>query len=411
MYKIIKKCRICKSSKLKLFFKLGKHQPANSLKKKLGTIIPSVPLNLIFCKDCKTVQLNATADPKALFEDYVWVTGTSDGAKNYSKIFYKNLIKRIPKLNKKNKIYEIASNDGTFLKNFKRNGYNVIGIDPAKNISKIANENGIKTLPIFFNTKNSDLIKKKFGEGSLIFARNVIPHVENIHSIFGGIKNILNKEGTLVIEFHYSNKILNELHYDSIYHEHIFYFSLKTLISALKEYKLFPFDLFKSPISGGSLVLFFSKKKKTFSNQLQKALFKEKKSKINSYKNWKKFSKQSSEHSKNLKIVLQEIKKKYKIFGYGASARSSTLLNYTGINNSLIDFIIDKNPLKNLKYTAGSNIKIIVPNSAKNKIKRYNYCILLAWNFKEEIIKDLKKLKFKGKVIIPLPRKTKIINV
>lgn len=312
MYKIIKKCRICKSSKLKLFFKLGKHQPANSLKKKLSTRIPSVPLNLIFCKDCKTVQLNATADPKVLFEDYVWVTGTSDGAKNYSKIFYKNLIKRIPKLNKKNKIYEIASNDGTFLKNFKRNGYSVVGIDPAKNISKIANENGIKTLPIFFNTENSDLIKKKFGEGSLVFARNVIPHVENIHSIFGGIKNILNEEGTLVIEFHYSNKILNELHYDSIYHEHIFYFSLKTLISALKEYKLFPFDVFKSPISGGSLVLFFSKKKKAFSNQLQKALVKEKKSEINSFKNWNKFSKKSSEHSKNLKLVLQEIKKKIK---------------------------------------------------------------------------------------------------
>ena len=161
MYKIIKKCRICNSSNLRVFFKLGNHEPSNSLKKNLQTIIPSVPLNLVYCKDCKTVQLNATASPKVLFEDYVWVTGTSEGANNYSNYFYRNLMKRLPKLNEGNMIYEIASNDGTFLKNFKKDGYKVIGIDPAKNISKIANKNRIKTLPIFFNKKNSFSIKKK----------------------------------------------------------------------------------------------------------------------------------------------------------------------------------------------------------------------------------------------------------
>lgn len=411
MYKIIKNCRICGSKKLNLFFKLGSHVPANSLGKKLSQKEYPIPLNLLFCKNCKTVQLNATADPKILFEDYVWVTGTSLGANKYSSFFYDNVVKRIQNLKKNENIFEIASNDGTFLKSFKKNGYKAIGIDPAKNISKIANKNGIHTLPMFFNEKNSKLIKKKYGQAGLIFARNVIPHVENIHSIFKGVKNLLNRDGTFIIEFHYSNKILKELHYDSIYHEHIFYFSLMTLINALKKYSLFPYDVFKSPISGGSLVLFFNFNKRKISTNLKNLLKNEKISEINSLKSWKKFSKSSQAHSKKFLDKLKKIKLKNNLFGYGASARSSTLLNYSKIDNKLIDFIIDKNFLKNSKYTAGSKIKIISPRNAQKKIEKYQYCVLLAWNFKKEIIADLKKLKFKGKVLVPLPKTIKVYNV
>ena len=263
---------------------------------------------------------------------------------------------------------------------------------------------------MFFNEKNSILIKKKYGKAGLIFARNVIPHVENIHSIFKGVKNLLNKDGTFVIEFHYSNKILKELHYDSIYHEHIFYFSLMTLINVLKKYSLIAFDVFKSPISGGSLVLFFSFNKKT-SSYLKNLLKNEKTLGINSYKSWKKFSKTSQTHAKKFVDILNRIKLKNNLFGYGASARSSTLLNYSKIDNKLIDFIIDKNPLKNGKYTAGSKIKIISPKNSIKKIKNYKYCVLLAWNFRKEIIEDLKKLKFKGKVLVPLPKTIKVYNV
>ena len=411
MFKVIKNCRICKSKKLNLFFKLGNHVPANSLGKKFNTKEISVPLNLLFCQNCKTVQLNATTNPKILFEDYVWVTGTSLGANNYSNYFYKNVVKRVKNLSKKDNIFEIASNDGTFLKQFKKNGYRVIGIDPAKNISRIANDNGIKTLPVFFNKNNSVLIKNNYGKASLIFARNVIPHVENIHSIFDGVKNLLDKNGTFVIEFHYSNKILKELHYDSIYHEHIFYFSLKTLINALKKYKLFPYDVFKSPISGGSLVLFFNSQNIKKTKKLKNLLNKEKINLINSLISWKKFSKSSQDHSKKFLDTIKKIKLKNNLFGYGASARSSTLLNYSKINHNLIDFIIDKNPLKNGKYTAGSKIKIISPKVARTRVKKYNYCVLLAWNFKKEIISDLKKLNFKGKVLVPLPRTIKVYNV
>ncbi len=409
MYKNINKCRLCRSSNLSIFFNLGKHQPSNSLKKNLNQKIPSIPLKLLFCKSCKTVQLADTADPKLLFEQYVWVTGTSDGARKYSKIFYSRLRKKLVK--KKNFVCEIASNDGTFLKIFKKNGDIVLGIDPAKNISIEANKNRIKTLPDFFDEKLSNKIKKKYGYADLIFARNVIPHVENILSILKGIENLVNKDGTVAIEFHYAKTILDELHYDSIYHEHLFYFSIQTLTKLFKKYNLFPYDVDLSPISGGSLVIYFSKAEKKVSKKLKKLIDYEKKIKINYLKTWQKFYKDSNKHSKNLLKLVKNIKRNYNIFGYGASARSSTLLNYSKINNKYLDFIIDKNPLKKDKFTAGTNIKIISISQSRNKIKNYKFCILLAWNFRNEIIKELKNLKFTGKVIIPLPSKTKVYDI
>lgn len=409
MFKNIKRCRLCKSDKLNIFFNLGNHQPSNSLKKKINEIIPSIPLKLLFCKSCKTVQLSDTANPKLLFEKYVWVTGTSDGAKKYAKVFYSRVKKKLTK--KKNFICEIASNDGTFLNIFKKKGNKVLGIDPAKNISIVANKNGIKTLPEFFDENLSNKIKQSYGSPDLIFARNVIPHVEGIISIVKGISNLIHKDGKVAIEFHYSKKILDELHYDSIYHEHLFYFSIHTLTNLFKKYKLFPFDVDISPISGGSLVIYFSKKRKTIKTKLKKLINYEKKIKINSLKTWKKFQNDSKKHSEKLLNLIKNIKLNYKIFGYGASARSSTLLNYAKINHAYLDFIVDKNPLKSNKFTAGTNIKIISPLLAKKKIKNYKYCILLAWNFRREIIEELKKLKFKGKVIVPLPNKTKIYEI
>ena len=201
------------------------------------------------------------------------------------------------------------------------------------------------------------------------------------------------------------------MHYDSIYHEHIFYFSIKTISNLFKKFGLYPFDVNKSPISGGSLVLYFSKSKLNRTNKLKQYYDLELKNKINSYKTWKKFSISSIKHAKKLKNLIKEIKKTNKLFGYGASARSSTLLNFSKINNNFLDFIIDKNLLKNDKFTAGTDIKINEPNKVKNLIKNYKYCFLLAWNFKDEIMKQLKIMKFKGKIIVPLPNKTKVYEI
>lgn len=402
MYKIINKCRICSNKNLNSVINLGNQPPANSLKKKASKQI-QIPLNVLRCSKCSTLQLNATVNPKYLFSKYLWVTGTSDGVKNY-RSFFINKIKQKHKTGKN--LLEIASNDGFFLKELKKNKFKVLGIDPAKNIAEKANKAGIKTLPLFFNKKNALKIKKKYFSPDIIICRNVIPHVENINSVIDGISNILNKNGKAYIEFHYAENLSKNLHYDYIYHEHIFYFTYYSIKKLLNKYKLYPVDFFESPISGGSIVLEISNENTSPSKKLNKLMIREKKIQINSMKYWKNFNKKCLEHRK---ILLKKISRhKKNIAGYGASARSSTLLNFCKIDNKKINVIFDKNSLKHNLYTAGSNIKII--NPTKNFIKKFSCILILAWNFEKEIINYIKKTGYKGKLISVLP-KVKITNV
>ncbi len=402
MYKIINKCRICSNKKLKSIIDLGKQAPANSLQKKISKQ-KEVPLNVMRCSKCTTLQLNATISPKYLFSKYLWVTGTSNGVRNYRDFF----IKQIKKRNQLgSKVLEIASNDGFFLKELKKNKFNVLGIDPAKNIAKKANKIGVKTLPIFFNKKNALEIKKKYFAPDIVICRNVIPHVENINNVISGISKILNKNGKAYIEFHYAENLSKNLHYDYIYHEHIFYFTYHSINKLLNKHNLYPTDYFNSPISGGSIVLEISKKKLSISKKLKKIIIKEKKNKLNSLKYWKNFNEKCLSHKNNLFKTISKLKES--IAGYGASARSSTLINFCKIDNEKIKVIFDKNPLKHNLYTAGSNIKIIKPS--KKDIKKFSNILILAWNFDREIVSYIKKTDFRGKLIIVLP-KIKVVNV
>ncbi len=401
MNKKISCCRLCNSRSLVKIIDLKNQPPANSLHKK-NEKIKKFPLIVLFCKKCKTAQLSISLDPKYLFRKYFWVTATSSTAKKHSLYFFKKLSKY---LNKNSNVIEIASNDGTFLKPFVKKGHSVLGIDPATNIAKIANSYGINTIPDFFNYNLSKKIKKKYKNNRIIFARNVIPHVSNINSVVKGISNLSEMKTIVAIEFHYSKDILTDLQYDSIYHEHIFYFTIKTISNLFKKYGLNAFDVFKSPISGGSLVLLFSKNKIKKTKLLQKFEFDEKKLNINLLQKWKKFGKNSVNHAiKFEKEVIKNLSKKNKIFGYGASARSSTLLNFCNLNSSKIEFIIDQNSLKHNLYTPGTNIPIYSFKKAQKKI-RDKTMVLLAWNFKNEIINYMKNKKFKNKIIIPFNKK------
>jgi SAM-dependent methyltransferase len=407
IYKIIKECRICFSKNLVTIIDLKDQPPANSLRSSIKKKLIKIPLKLLFCRSCKTLQISATVDPKFLFEQYVWVSGTSKVAKEYANKFSSRLIRRFKK--KGPSVLEIASNDGTFLKPFKEK-YNceVLGVDPAKNIGKIANKSGIKTLVNFFNYNTALNISKNYQNFDIIFARNVIPHVKNIHEIIKSINLLLDNDGIVAIEFHYAKIILDELHYDSIYHEHLFYFTIKTLSDLFAKYKLFAFDVDKSPISGGSLVLYFSKLKRKKSHKLIFYLNIENKNNINSLEKVKKFSYSATKHSKKFYDLINKNSKKKKIIAYGASARSSTLLNFSRLNNKQIDFILDKNPLKHNKYTPGSNILIKNPVKKIKEILKEKIILILSWNFKKEICNDLKLIGYKGKFIIPLPNKINI---
>jgi SAM-dependent methyltransferase len=402
IYTTIESCRICKARQLRDILNLGKQAPANSLYKSSDDRPPDVPLRLLFCDNCSTVQLGEDVDPSYLFSQYLWVTGTSKTAEKYSYEFAKKALDKLKDYtNYSPYVVEIASNDGTFLRRFIEKGCNVLGIDPAKNIAKEANQNGIPTIPNFFNVNLAKELIDKDGQVDIIFARNVIPHVKEIHSVIEGVSTLLKEDGVGIIEFHNAGLLLEELHYDYIYHEHLFYFSLKTINVLLQMHGLNVYDLMYSPISGGSWVVYCSKNQKPKSKKILEVEQKELNDQLNKFSRWQEFSDSVLLHANKIKEIV--FNSNSKIPAYGASARSSTLLNFCGINSEHISVVIDKNPLKEGLYTAGSNIPIVSFQDGLDEIEKSNKILLLAWNFQDEIISELREAGFKGQFIIPLP--------
>lgn len=408
--KKIKYCRVCKSKDIIEFLDLGKQPFANSLLKSLDEKEIFYPLSLSWCPDCSLVQLNHTAEPTDLFSNYVWVTSTSKTAREHSEFFYNEILSRTQNLDK-SYIIEIASNDGTFLLPFVQGGYNVLGVDPAKNIADMAIANGVPTKCKFFGIKTAEEIIEEFGQAKVVIARNVLPHVANLHDFVKGLHTCLEGEGLLVVEFHYTMMIYEELHYDSIYHEHLCYFTLKSIERLLNQFNLFITDIKESPISGGSLILYIQKKKGAESPIVQYYRDSEKETKVNELSSWENFAKRTNSHREQLLKILTDITEKTgPVAGYGASARSSTLLNFCGIDTRFVAMIADQNPFKNKHYTAGTHIPIDSPEEImKNNPE---YVLILAWNFSDEIIRILRdRFDYTGKCVLPLPNNPRIINV
>jgi hypothetical protein len=405
IYSEIDACRLCSSKDLQDVLDLGNQPPANSLRTSLNESLPYAPLKLVRCGNCCAVQLTATVDPAYLFSQYVWVTATSATARSYSERYCAEVLSRAKV--ERPFVVEVASNDGTFLKQFKEKGCRVLGIDPAKNIAAKASSAGIPTLAEFFDAAMAGKILAEHQRPNVVMARNVIPHVKDIHSIVEGLSVLADSDGMVVIEFHYAKTIVEELHYDSIYHEHLFYFSIKSLAALFSRYGLHPFDAFASPISGGSLVIFFSGRRIAPSAALNRLLEIEEASGLNHLNTWRQFGAKSERHARELKRVVVEYAKNGPLVAYGASARSSTLMNFAGISNHEIACVIDRNPIKHGLYTPGTNIQI-VPYEEGLRQSGGKHLLLLAWNFEEEIVKDLRGSGFGGDIIVPLPNEVHI---
>lgn len=395
-------CRVCQSTAIQEFFDLGNQPLANALLKSPDDPDPKYPLSLSWCDNCNLVQLNHTASPGELFSQYVWVTGTSKTAHAHAQIFCEELMKRTGGM-AGGYVLEVASNDGTFLAPFQKKGYTVLGIDPARNIVETAVQQGIPTQCGFFGDALAQKIVSERGQAGTVFARNVLPHVENTHDFVRGLATVLADNGVLAIECHYAKIILDELHYDSIYHEHLCYFTLKSLEYLLNQYGLYVVDMTVSPISGGSIVVYVRKSKSAEASLVRQYRAQEEKEQVNTLKVWQEFAKRSFAHRDTLLQMVDDIKREGKqVMGWGASARSSTLLNFCGIDARRISMIADKNPLKHKKYTAGTHIMIDDLEVVMGK--KPDVMVILAWNFAKEIMEELRdRYHFRGVCVMPLP--------
>ena len=399
----MKKCRIC-NHRIKKIVYLGKIAlVGNFFKKKSNQKKYNISLN--YCLLCKHVQISERLSPDLLFKNYLWETGVSKS----NILLIKKLLVKLKKLgiSKKSKILEIASNDGSFIKILKKkfNSF-AIGVDPAKNLAKKANSKRIFTINNYFNYKLSHSIKKKFNKFDFIFARNVIAHLNNPNQVFEGVENLLKDNGVFILEVPHLLNILNKNQYDNVFHEHIGFHSLKSIKDLCQQNQLKVFDVEIIDSQGGSIRCYICKRKfkKLISRKTKNILKIEKKSNLFSRKNLEKFKFKIKNHSKKMNQLIYNLKKKKnKISVYGASGKGQALMQFSKIDNKLVDYVFDKSKLKQGRFTPGTNIRIRDPKHiSRNKV---DYLIILSWNIKNEIMRQEKIfLKKGGKFIIPFPK-------
>ena len=390
----IKKCRICKFDQFHEIIDLGKQPWCNNFidKKNLGKE-KFYPLNLILCKKCKTPQLNYTVKKEIMFANHTYLSGVTLTLRKHFKKIACDLNRKFNKEKKVKKILDLGSNDGTFLEQFKKFNWDLLGIESSKNIAKIANKKKIKTLNFFFNYKIAKILKTKF---DFINASGVFFHLEELFSFTRGVKYLLDRKGVFIVQFLYMKSIVANTAFDQIYHEHLLYYNLKNLSYFLKKFNLEIFDCYLTKAHGGQMVCYISHKnqfKKT--TRLKNFVSEEQKSGCNSIKFYKKFAKNIEIiKRKNLSFLKKCKQKNLKICGLGAPAKGNTLLNYFKITNKDIKLILEKNSLRFKKYTPGSHILI---EEEKKENMNFDVFYVLAWNFKKEILKNNKKIINKGK--------------
>ena len=360
-YEFVTKCQICKSKKLDTIHSFGFHPTVNDFKKSnvFFVNVNHFPLKLLVCKKCELVQLNVVIESKTIFpNNYAYRSGTTKLLINN----FNNLRKEIDKKNllkTGDLVIDIGSNDGTLLSNFKSN-YNILGIEPT-DVSKIANKKGIKTINMPFDFKLSNKIKNKYGKAKLITATNVFAHIENVHNVMSSIKNLLHNDGVFVSESHYLFDLVSTLQYDTVYHEHLRYYSINSLSKLFSYYNMEIFDVTKIKTHGGSIRVYAGiKNKHTKSNQISN--FRNKELKGNSlFNKLKKFSSAVSRSKLKLNKLIYEKKLKNKtIVGISAPSRSSTLINFLGLDHNIIDYICEiKGSLKIGKNIPGTEIPVV----------------------------------------------------
>ncbi|HEY4505496.1 MAG TPA: class I SAM-dependent methyltransferase [Candidatus Paceibacterota bacterium] len=399
------KCRACNTEVTK-FFSLGEMPLVNSfLKKDELKSEERFDLSLGFCKKCYLVQLIKIVSPKKLFRNYIYLSSNSKMFLEHCEKTAKHLVKKLG-LGKKSLVLEIASNDGSQLQAFKKIGVKVLGIDPAVNVVEIATRNNIPTIAEFFNYKLARTLKtKKKIQADLVFGANVLAHVPEITDFVKGVKVILKPRGTAVFEFPYLNGLL-EKKFDIIYHEHVFYYSAMALKNLFGKAGLEIYDVEKTPMQGGSLRIYIARK----------GVFKTKKSVENLIKEETAAGLKNIDtyHKINTGIVslkneiistLKDLRRKNKrVAAYSAPAKGNIMLNYFGIKENYLDFIVDKSKTKQGLYTPGTHL--LVHPLEKIYEKKLHYLLILCWNISDEIVemKELEKYrKNGGKFIVPLP--------
>lgn len=396
-------CRVC-NFQLVRFLSLGQMPLVNSfLRREEFSREERFDLSVGFCPNCYLVQLLETVSPEKLFKNYLYLSSTSRSFLEHCQRIAEYLAKRL-KLTAQNLVLEIASNDGAQLQYFKALGISVLGIEPAENVAGVANQRGIDTIPEFFNYNFAVKLRNERGlEADLVFGANVLAHVPAIVDFVKGVKTILKPKGSAVFEFPYLRGLM-ENKFDTIYHEHVFYYSLVALINLFKKADLEIYDVEMTPMQGGSLLLFVAHPKVfPVGDKVKNLAVKELSEGFDKIETYQGIGKSIEDLKSKLVTLLRKIKDEGKrIAAYGAAAKGNVLLNYCGIDEEYLDFVADKSKLKQGLYTPGAHLPVQSPEKIYQE--KPDYLLILPWNIADEVVTQLKDYREAGgKFIIPIP--------
>jgi hypothetical protein len=400
-------CRACRGRELALFLPLGDVALANSFLKSPAELAGErrFPLEVYLCRTCGLVQLVDVIDPELLFRNYLYVTGTSDTIAAHNVEYAKAVVGELA-IGASDLVVEVASNDGSLLRRFHEHGVRTLGIEPARNIAEKARAAGIETVERFFDSQCAADVRERFGPARAVIGNNVLAHVDEPVDFLRGMKRLLDERGLAIVEVPELAEFVERGEYDTVYHEHLSYFSVAALMRVAEEAGLRVVRLDRVPVHGGSIRVWSAPVERVAEHALAalEIARREREAGLTSLERLRRFARDVETQRDELRGLLQRLKREGKtVAGYGAPAKGNTLLNYCGITTELLPYTVDKSPLKVGLYTPGSHIPVL-PASALVE-RQPDYCLILAWNFADEIMRQQAEFARRGgRFIVPIPR-------
>ncbi len=386
-------CRVCDATKLEKVIDLGLQPWCNHfLKKEEVGREPFYPLNVVYCLECSTAQLDFTVAKEVMFGDHTYLSGVTKSLDEHFRKTAVSVDQAFFKSRSQKSVLDIGSNDGTQLKHFQALGYDVLGVESSVTTAQMAVKNGVPTINEFFNLELAEKLGRQF---QVINASGVFFHLEELHSVTAGIKKCLADDGVFVVQFLYMKKIIENCAFDQIYHEHLLYYTLRTVEKLLNRHGLRMFDARLEAIHGGSIVGYITHAETAGpTERLETMLREEDQSGVNQISTYLEFAQRIREMKERNLAFLNKAKAEGKtVYGMGAPVKGNTLLNYFGVSTDLIPRLLEKNPLRDGLFAPGSHIPVAMEASLAEPPDIY---YVLAWNFKREILANNQALINQG---------------
>ena len=398
-------CILCESAKVEEFLDLGATALANQFLRadEINGSEPKYPLRIGFCHNCGHVQLTETVPPGAMFDNYLYISSASDTLKKHLWELSDLMVRRYG-LGAQDLVIDIGCNDGTLLKGFQRHGVRLLGVDPAQNLAAFTDGSGIERCTRLFTAATAKDIVAQWGPASVITATNTFPHIQKLGDFVEGLKTVLKPGGVFVIEMHYLLDMIEQVAFDTIYHEHVSYWALGPMKRLFETHGMAIVDAERVPLHHGQLRVHVQREGEgAVQPGVQEVLAAEKAAGLGKISTYKKFAERARKIKRDLHETLSDMAQRgERVAGYGAPAKGNTLLGFLDIGPELLPYIVDKSPLKQGLYTPGTHIPVVRPEQLL--ADQPDYVLLLAWNFVDEIIEQQAEYQKRGgKFMVPVP--------